>query len=142
MFPVFFAALFHVHFLPVSIILLLPLSSLWKIIEACFSHFFLFFSCYCTFSVAQHPRTFSLIFFPHSIASNYFCVSFRMIEIREINCIIILLFLSTYPMVDSLFSDQSLQQSLIADAAMSIDHLSYVDGSYSKNTKNRKENFV
>jgi hypothetical protein len=45
-------------------------------------------------------------------------------------------------MVDSLFSDQSLQQSLIADAAMSIDHLSYVDGSYSKNTKNRKENFV
>ena len=108
-------------FLPVSIILLRSFSSLWKIIEAYFltSFFFLHRTFFCR-STPSH-----FLFFSRSIVSNYFYVSMHMIEMREINCIIFLY--RTYPMADLLSSDHSLQQSLIVDETMWIDHLLYVD---------------
>lgn len=41
-------------------------------------------------------------------------------------------------MADLLSSDHSLQQSLIVDEAMWIDHLLYVDDGYSENMKIKK----
>jgi hypothetical protein len=120
----FFATLFHVHFSArqhnsASFFLVLMenhLNSLFSL---------LFFLLYCTFFLCRSTPSHFLAFFSsfYSIY-NYFCVSTHMIEMREINYII---FLSTYPMADLLSSDHSLQQSLIVDETMWIDHLLYID---------------
>jgi hypothetical protein len=117
--------------LSASAALLLSSSSLWKLIEACVSHFAFFsplLSLLLLFLLVQHPRTFLPLLLV-LLDLIILCVSSRIIEMEGMNCIIILLtythreqcYACTHPLVDLCASDRFLPRSLIAAAPMSID---------------------